>query len=93
MDFNIIKNINCLLVEIICKFSSGTPKVPEEITSGVFHLRIPPHIRIPPPYHMQIEHKGGYSYLVRRRRKIFRIWSSKMIETPLEMHSKSLQTH
>ena len=34
MDFNIIKNRNCLLVEIICKFSSGTPKVPEEITFG-----------------------------------------------------------
>ena len=34
MDFNIIKNRNCLLVEIICKFLSGTPKVPEEITFG-----------------------------------------------------------
>ena len=34
MDFNIIKSRNCLLVEIICKFSSGTPKVPEEITFG-----------------------------------------------------------
>ena len=34
MDFNIIKSRNCLLVEIICTFSSGTPKVPEEITFG-----------------------------------------------------------
>ena len=58
-------------------------------TSGVFQLRIPPHLRIPPLIDSDFELRGGDSYPVRRRRKIFRIFWSKMMGNPLEIHSKS----
>ena len=57
------------------------------ITSGLFHLRIPP-LKNPPLIDSDFELRGD-SYPVRRRRKIFRIFWSKMMGNPLEIHSKS----
>ena len=55
--------------------------------SGVLDLRIPPIIRIPPPYIVQFCFKGGgfLSLFARRRRKILGFWGSESIETPLNL--------